>query len=298
MMATETMAGGAPNRLALVRPLNLLVVAVGVCAGAALAVGGVGFSASWGAVVSAALAAALVAAGANAFNDYVDVDADRLNRPERPLPSGRVSRRLAMVVWVACSLGGVLLAWYTGPQHLLLAVSMVFLLAVYSMKLQRIALVGNTVVAVSVSATLCFGALAFGISEPVLAGAGFAFLTTLARELAKDVEDVAGDRLVGSQTLPALIGTRRSIMVAAAIVFVSIALVPAPYLFLDFSGLYLIVGLLAAAALGLAGWRLVASISSAPDRSANANYVSQASGLLKLSMLFGLVALVSARAPV
>ena len=72
----------------LIRPLNLVITALTVWVGGILA-----SDTSHlldGTLLMAALAAALVAAGGNAVNDAYDEDIDQINRPHRPLPSGRL----------------------------------------------------------------------------------------------------------------------------------------------------------------------------------------------------------------
>jgi 4-hydroxybenzoate polyprenyltransferase len=48
------------------------------------------------------------------LNDVFDADVDERERPQRPIPSGRVSLRMAMAVGWAMLVSGVLVAWYTG----------------------------------------------------------------------------------------------------------------------------------------------------------------------------------------
>ena len=59
--------------------------------------------ASWGMVLLVAVASACLYCGGMVWNDYFDVEQDRRERPFRPIPSGRVSRR------EAAGLGGLLL---------------------------------------------------------------------------------------------------------------------------------------------------------------------------------------------
>jgi len=60
-----------------------------------------------------ASSACLYAAGM-ALNDYADADLDALERPERPIPSGRVSRSTALATGVGLTAAGVGLAFTTG----------------------------------------------------------------------------------------------------------------------------------------------------------------------------------------
>ena len=79
------------------------------------------------------------------------------------------------------------------------------LLFVYSRFWKRALLVGNLVVAALIAAVLLYGGWAVGAPEAAGVGAFFAFLTTLAREIVKDVEDVPGDAAADARTLAVVI---------------------------------------------------------------------------------------------
>ena len=78
--------------LALMRPLNCLIAALSVYVGAFT----IGLRWPTFDLGIAALSAALIAAAGNAFNDVRDVAIDRINRPTRPLPAGKLSERAAL----------------------------------------------------------------------------------------------------------------------------------------------------------------------------------------------------------
>ncbi|MBX0323082.1 UbiA family prenyltransferase [Halomicroarcula sp. F13] len=98
---------------ALVRLPNVFTAPPDVLAGAALAVAS---GARFGPVEvgGLALASAFVYAGGTTLNDYFDADVDAVERPERPIPAGRVSRRRAVVLGVALLVGGVAVALAAG----------------------------------------------------------------------------------------------------------------------------------------------------------------------------------------
>ena len=241
----------------------------------------------------AATVTVLVAAGANALNDACDVEADRINRPERPLPSGSVTRRVAVGLFVVLSVAALVISWILSAEHFVICTAVVVGLLLYNVRLQHVAVVGNLIVAASVAATLVFGAIADGIVVDVYVGAAFAFLTTLARELVKDLEDVTGDTVAGSRSLPVLAGEPVSRWIAGAIIVLTAGLVPMPFIWWGFSGLYLLVSAAAAACLLVAVVVLarMAFGVSLPGK----NGYARTSTLLKVAMVFGLVALLVAR---
>lgn len=58
--------------------------------------------ASWGGAAPAILAVLLLYVGGMAFNDVMDVEIDRVERPGRPIPSGRIARHSAAIFVMAC----------------------------------------------------------------------------------------------------------------------------------------------------------------------------------------------------
>ena len=267
--------------LRLLRPLNVVTTAAGVVLGGGLA-GGAPALAS-GALWTAALAAALVAGGANALNDALDVDIDRVNRPARPVPSGAVSVRAAEGVWMGTTAAGVALGVAVSPWHGASALAVAAVLAVYARYLKRTPLVGNVVVAAAVAFTLVYGARVGSGARAVLVAAAFAFAVNVAREIAKSIEDAPGDAHVGARTLPLAWGARPSAALAALVTAGTLAALPLPYLAAGASGLYLLGALPAAAGLATALARLAPPVTTAR--------AGQASAALKAALLFGLAAL-------
>lgn len=63
----------------------------------------------------------LLYGGGVVFNDVFDAPLDRIERPERPIPSGQITRNQALLAGLACYLFAGVLAWIQGPASLLLA---------------------------------------------------------------------------------------------------------------------------------------------------------------------------------
>ncbi len=221
----------------------------------------------------------LVAAG-NADNDALDAETDRVNRPARPVVAGTISRGAARGAAFGLYALGVFAAWLGTPMHGALALVMAVLLLAYNRKLKGAPVAGNLAVAL-----LCALAVWF-VEFPLpprgtLAAALFAFLATFARELAKDAEDVAGDRAAGLRTLAVAAGTGAARKLAFASVVLLLALLPAPLL-LGYAWPY------AAVIAPLGGPVLVLLLANLARRDAD---FARAQRLLKLLMLAGMLAL-------
>jgi geranylgeranylglycerol-phosphate geranylgeranyltransferase len=193
--------------------------------------------------VAAAMAATVLATGAgNAINDYFDRDIDRINNPERAIPRGAVSPRGALWFSVTLFLAAVVLALALLPL-LAIAIAVVNLLALvsYTELFKGLPGVGNALVAYLGGSTFLFGGAAVGRIEPTIVLFLLAALSTLAREIIKDVEDVSGDREEGLNTLPIAIGERRSLVLAVGLLVVAAGTSPMPYLTGIFGVAYLAV---------------------------------------------------------
>ena len=260
------------------RPGNAVVGGVAALVGGYLG-GSLGFA------VGIAAAATVFGTGAgNAVNDYYDADIDAVNNPERPIPSGRLSRRgaalLALSFFVAAL---VLTVVFLPPLAIGIGVVNLVLLVGYSSHLKRMPLIGNVVVAYLTGSAFLFGGAAVeGVEFTVILFA-LAALANLGREIVKDVEDIEGDAEEGARTLPVVWGERRALAVDSVAVAVGVVLSPLPYFFFDEFGVEYLISVGAADIVFLEGTRR--------------SWKSPSSGqkLLKIAMVVALVAFVVGR---
>ena len=214
-----------PGPVAIVRPRNLVLAVAGTAIGGFLALDRFWIPAAlWWAMASAAC---LGAAG-NAANDLFDVEADRVNRPLRPLVAGTISRGGATLEAGIAGGLGLVAAWWVGPTVFALGLAALVVMLVYSPLLKSRGLVGNIAVATVASLPLVFGATAVGDWRAGLVPSGLAAFLHLAREVVKDLEDVPGDLAIGRRTLPIELGPDAGFLAAAATLamFVPLAVIP------------------------------------------------------------------------
>src|SRR6266852_2605626 len=115
--------------LQVTRPLTCLGTSLLTLAGAALAAGGGPLA---GAAWRAAALVGLIAAACDTLNDLRDVAVDRLNKPGRPIPAGRVTRRLAAGWAALLALAATGLALSLGPERFAAALALALLGVAYS----------------------------------------------------------------------------------------------------------------------------------------------------------------------
>ena len=160
----------------------------------------------------------LITAAGNVINDYFDVEIDRVNRPDRPIPSGDVTPRAARAYAVTLFLAGILVCLFTNELCIAIAVFNSVLLFGYAARLKRTPLFGNITVSYLAGSMFLFGGALAGLEGliHVIPFAVMTFFAMLARELVKDAEDVEGDLASGAVTLPIRYGIRTTVIIAFA----------------------------------------------------------------------------------
>ena len=236
--------------LQLVRPVNVAIVFVTIVVAGILAKAD-GWDMLW--VLVAGISGALIAAGGNAINDYFDVNADKINRPDRPLPRGTITLKEARTIWMCTSGTGLALSALLGVWNLLLAAVWVGGLFVYSRQLKGTVLVGNVTVAFMTGMAFPFGALVVGRPGLGLFPGLFAFLANLAREILKDVEDVDGDATVNVVTLPVKHGEGAGLLAATIVLAVLVLFTILPVMVGVYNYAYLLFVLVVDAGLAFVG---------------------------------------------
>jgi geranylgeranylglycerol-phosphate geranylgeranyltransferase len=226
----------------------------------------------------------VLATGAGmAINDYFDREIDRINDPDRPIPRGAVSPRLALWFSLALFVAAVGLALALPALAVAIAAVNFAALVTYTKLFKGTPGLGNALVSYLVGSALLFGGAAVGNAEASLVLAALAGLSTFAREVIKDVEDVAGDREEGLTTLPIAVGERRALVVAAVALVVALVASPVPYLRGTFGVPYLVVVAPADAVMAYAGYRSFADATAGQS-------------LLKYGMFLATLAFVVGRA--
>jgi len=171
-----------------------------------------------------ALAVFAVTGAGNVVNDYFDREIDAVNRPGRPIPSSRISPDRAHAWSMVLFALGCLAALFINPLALAIAAFNSILLYLYARNLKVTPFAGNLAVGYLTGSTFLFGGAAGNNVEITAFLFLLASLATLAREIEKDIEDLAGDMASGARTLPIVIGERRSSLLAASFVVAAIVL--------------------------------------------------------------------------
>jgi len=143
----------------------------------------------------------VVVAGSMAVNDILDAKIDAINNPDRPIPSGRVSKTEAAAFAVVTLLAGLLLAFVLSVLNFLIALVAVGLMLYYNMFGKKTGLPGNAVVSANLAIPFIFGGAIGGVNSTLYVFATLAFLAGMGREVIKGMADLAGDSKRGVRTL-------------------------------------------------------------------------------------------------
>ena len=199
--------------------------------------------------ILAMLAVFFETAAGNVINDYFDYQIDLINKPERPIPSGRISlnagKNYGYLLFLLGTICGLLISLLTGnwiPFIIVLIADVVLYL--YAYKLKATPLIGNLAVGFMTGFGFVFAG--FSLNNPNIIMISmylgfFAFVMTTARELVKDIEDMEGDKAEGARTLPILYGEKITAILASILIIVDCALCPLLYYINIFGFYYLMV---------------------------------------------------------
>ncbi len=185
-----------------------------------------------------------ITSSGNIINDYFDLPIDKINKPKRPLPEGRVTIKETLVLFMVSTLLSLLSGFFVSFNFFLLAILNTILIFLYSWKFKK-AIIGNSIdswlaCSVFIAPVLVLNGLEMLLSSPVIILAIIAFFGNYGREILKDVEDIKGDKMNGAETLPIVFGHIKAIILGKFLIFITSLLLFLPYIVGYFSELYLV----------------------------------------------------------
>src|SRR3954469_6098750 len=215
---------GAGVLLEFSRPFTPLAPALGFASGAATAAGAAPPE-SWSPALLiypfiGLVMAAVLNAASNALNQIYDLEIDRINKPRRPLPSGRLSLQHAWTFTFITYAIALALAWFVSPagRHecfwiVVVATIITILYSAPPFRTKRLGIWANVTIAIPRGVLLKVAGWSavktIAGSEPWFIGAIFG-LFLLGASTTKDFADMEGDARGGCRTLPIIYGVRRA----------------------------------------------------------------------------------------
>jgi 4-hydroxybenzoate polyprenyltransferase len=185
----------------------------------------------------------LVQAGGYVINDIFDKDIDAINKPEKQIVGKDFTERQCHIFYIALTIIGVVCA-LVDTRIFACMVLLACLLYSYSSRYKKKLIIGNVIVSLSV---------AFAVFVPwlyemlyvsqhdllmitlkplmqislriVLIYTAFAFITTLIREIVKDMEDVKGDESSNCRTIPISWGIKAAQIIVLVLVLLAFIMI-------------------------------------------------------------------------
>jgi 4-hydroxybenzoate polyprenyltransferase len=234
----------------------------------------------WELLALGAVAITVLNSASNALNQIFDCEIDRINKPARPLPSGRIQRREVWAITITLYLASLLLAWQVNREFFLCFLAIAVATYLYSAppaRTKRWGLGANVTIAIPRGVLLKVAGWStvktVADPEPWLIG-GIIGLFLLGATTTKDFADIEGDRAHGCATLPVRYGVRASAWAISPFFVLPFLLIPAGALSGVLTGNPWALSL---AGLGLAAWGVltICQVLKAPERlSTDANHPS------------------------
>ncbi|WP_299013568.1 geranylgeranylglycerol-phosphate geranylgeranyltransferase [uncultured Polaribacter sp.] len=163
------------------------------------------------------------------INDIFDIETDLINKPQKTYISKIISLKNGRILYFILTVfaGVIAFSFSIKPIHYVLFFGTPILLFLYSKYFKRTLFVGNLIVSILVPLPIYmvylidfipFKTNVSTFDNPIYYATYFylvfAFLTTLIREIIKDIEDVNGDLKINAKTLPIVFGRKRTKNVA------------------------------------------------------------------------------------
>ncbi len=230
------------------------------------------------------ISTALIAAAGYIINDYFDIKIDLINKPNEVYVGRTISRRKALLTHQIFSGIGIAIGFLLGLKIFLLNIFAVTILWFYASVFKKKPFSGNFLVAIL--SALCISEIGFYYTQNTFiihTYAIFAFFITLIREIIKDLEDMAGDKIHGAKTLPIKFGLRNTKKLLYIIIFIFSLVVIILSIYIGNKKLWLFFGVLAIFMLGVV-YKLILA-----DRK---THFSALSRLCKYIMILGILSMV------
>jgi geranylgeranylglycerol-phosphate geranylgeranyltransferase len=200
----------------LMRPINCFMMGFAVIVGAALSSPQFS-SALWLHIFYGFVTGFTLTATSMAINDYYDREIDAVNEPNRPIPSGLIKPKNALLFAFILTAIGFAAAYSTNMFCFAIAIIAWMVFATYATIGKRSGLPGNFLVSICVAIPFIYASyLATGTLESnVLIFASIVFLSDTGREITKGIVDVEGDRKYDVKTLAVRFGEKVAAVAAA-----------------------------------------------------------------------------------
>tara|TARA_B100001765_G_C19434601_1_gene307178 strand:- start:142 stop:939 length:798 start_codon:yes stop_codon:yes gene_type:complete len=171
------------------------------------------------------------------INDVYDIEIDKINQPERPLPQGFVSINLAISFSLILLFLGLTSSLFISFYNLAIAGLFSLLSWSYNVWGKKNGFIGNFMVASSMAIPFIFGGIITGnLSILIWSISLLAFLSGMGREIIKTISDIKGDKSKGIKSVSITLGPKNAARIASLFLFIAIlvSLIPIYFNLINF----------------------------------------------------------------
>jgi geranylgeranylglycerol-phosphate geranylgeranyltransferase len=193
------------------------------------------FNTLWQNLVYGFVTGFALTAASMAINDYFDRKIDAINEPNRPIPSGLIKPKEALIFSLISTIIGFAASYLTNTSYPLCLVTAIIAWIVsvaYTTVGKRSGLVGNFLVSACVAVPFIYGSIVIAdeVKRSVWLFAFMAFLSITGREVTKGIVDVQGDKRQNVKTVAVRYGEKTAAVAAALFYLSAVSLSPLPWL--------------------------------------------------------------------
>ena len=174
-----------------------------------------------------------ISSSALILNDYFDLEVDKINAPNRPLPSGIITQPEVIALTIIATFLGLVASAAISIYALIISIILWIIGVLYNWKLKETGLPGNIMVSLSVAATFFLGGII--VREPwnkvILTFSAMAFFIDLGEEIAADAMEIDGDKKRNSKSIAIKMGRKVALNISGILFFIVILISLIPICF-------------------------------------------------------------------
>ncbi|MEM2211622.1 MAG: UbiA family prenyltransferase [Nitrososphaerales archaeon] len=159
------------------------------------------------------------------INDFYDLEVDRVNNPYKPLPSGKIKIKFALSLAIMLLLLGLFSAILISILNFIIALIFAIISWIYNAWGKKKGIIGNMMVALSVSIPYIYGSIAIGKLNDLLIWflALISFIAATGREVVKTISDVEGDKLRDVRSIARVYGIKYAAQLSSTLFLIAVA---------------------------------------------------------------------------
>jgi 4-hydroxybenzoate polyprenyltransferase len=168
----------------------------------------------------------LIAMSGYALNDYFDIDKDKINKPYKPYPSGKLTRSHIFILAITLFLLSISFSYIGAKNNVELSFYLIALIGVagYNLIVRYVGFLKAFYTAVFSSLPLLYDVVVYNLPQTYIFALTAALLFISAREMLMDIRDIPGDKQDAITTLPMILGEKATanaafLMKVASLVF-------------------------------------------------------------------------------